>query len=420
MSALQRDIALGHGCAARRKAAGRSSPTPAAWARAWTCRRSTRCCSASPKESVIDIVQAVGRALRRHGDTDTATVIVPALVPDDGEDGEPDGGRYEHVLHVIRAMCAHDDDLADALRRRPRPRAADPDGPASGLPSRIAVSPRPASSRPPWTRCVSTCWTRTTSSWWDGYGHARAYHQEHGNLDVPHAYVTAGGYPLGTWLTAQRAERNSGDPGRRAHPAAGRARHDLGPARRRLDERIPRAARVPGRRTGTSRSPWTTSPPTASGSPSGRAPSETPTAPGRCTARAGAAGGDRVHPPARTKARWTRRYEQLAAAVTRLGGPGKPARRLARGDLAGRPELAHHRGKLADDKIALLEKPGSSSAAQTRGIPPTATSRHSRTSTATCASPTATRAPAGSTSATGRPTSASGARPSLPYWCETG
>jgi hypothetical protein len=50
----------------------------------------------------------------------------------------------------------------------------------------------------------------TTSSWWDGYGHARAYHDQPGNLDVPTTFVTAGGFRLGTWLTAQRAGRNSG------------------------------------------------------------------------------------------------------------------------------------------------------------------------------------------------------------------
>jgi hypothetical protein len=50
----------------------------------------------------------------------------------------------------------------------------------------------------------------TASSWWDGYGHARAYHGEHGNLDAPTGYLTAGGFRLGAWLSAQRAERNSG------------------------------------------------------------------------------------------------------------------------------------------------------------------------------------------------------------------
>jgi len=52
---------------------------------------------AAPKTSVVDIVQAVGRALRRHDDAETATIIVPALLPDPGDDDDAagDGGRYE-------------------------------------------------------------------------------------------------------------------------------------------------------------------------------------------------------------------------------------------------------------------------------------------------------------------------------------
>ena len=159
MTALQRDIALEQ---LRRPPEG-----------GWAVVANARCLGegvdvpeidsvlfGSPKESVTDIVQAVGRALRRRGDTDTATVIVPALVPDGGEDGEPDGGRYEHVLNVIRAMCAHDADLAEALGAARAARAAEPGRHPSGSRPRSPSSARPGSSRPPWTRCASTCWTR--------------------------------------------------------------------------------------------------------------------------------------------------------------------------------------------------------------------------------------------------------------------
>lgn len=37
----------------------------------------------------------------------------------------------------------------------------------------------------------------TTSSWWQGYGYARSYHGQHGNLDVPVTCVTASGFRLG-------------------------------------------------------------------------------------------------------------------------------------------------------------------------------------------------------------------------------
>ena len=113
------------------------------------------------------------------------------------------------MLNVIRAMCAHDADLAEALGAARAARAADPDGPVR-LPPQVAVIGPPGILQATLDALRIHVLDRTTSSWWDGYGHARAYHQQHGNLDVPHAYVTAGGYPLGTWLSAQRAERNSG------------------------------------------------------------------------------------------------------------------------------------------------------------------------------------------------------------------
>jgi len=310
----------------------------------------------APKESVTDIVQAVGRALRRGGGTDTATVIVPALVPDDGEDGEPGGGRYEHVLNVIRAMCAHDADLADALGAARAARAADPGGPVR-LPSRVAVTGPPGILQATLDALRIHVLARTTSSWWDGYGYARAYHQEHGNLDVPHSYITAGGFPLGAWLSAQRAGRNSGT---------------LSPERIRLLDAL-------GMIWDPLDDAWmsTYAELRAFGDTHGHleVPLDYVTAGGiglaqwqdtqRDTARAGTmtparralleAIGFTLNP---RKARWMRRYEQLAAALTRHGGPGQLP--------AGSPEatwlegqlLAGHRGKLDDAKTALLEKLG--------------------------------------------------------------
>jgi len=308
----------------------------------------------APKESVTDIVQAVGRALRRGGDTDTATVIVPALVPDDGEDGEPDGGRYEHVLNVIRAMCAHDADLAEALGVARAARAADPDGPVR-LPSRVAVIGLPGILQATVDALRIHVLDKATSSWWDGYGHARACHQEHGDLDVPHAYVTAGGFPLGAWLSAQRADRNSGtlpagrirlldalgmiwDLLEHAWMSTYRELRAFGDAHGHLE--VPLDYVTAG---GIGLAQWQDTQ--------------------RDTARAGTmttarralleAIGFTLEPK---EARWTRRYEQLAAALTRCGDPGKLP--------AGSPEatwlegqlLAHRRGKLDDAKIALLEK----------------------------------------------------------------
>ena len=58
------------------------------------------------------------------------------------------------------------------------------------------------------------------------------------------------------------------------------------------------------------------------------------------------------------EARWMRRYHQLTEAITRHGGPrnlppGSPEATWLEGQ-----HLAHHHGKLPDDKIALLEQAG--------------------------------------------------------------
>lgn len=163
----------------------------------------------SPKESVIDIAQAVGRALRPHGDTDTATVVVPALLPDSGE--QPLAGPWRHILNVVRALAAHDETLTASLRRARARRAASGAAPAAGeLPARIVVQAPPGTV----SRAIETLRLRIidgiASRWWDGYGHARAYHSAHGNLDIPFSHVTASGFRLGGWLTIQRSARNQG------------------------------------------------------------------------------------------------------------------------------------------------------------------------------------------------------------------
>ncbi|MCD7980829.1 MAG: Helicase associated domain protein [Clostridiales bacterium] len=46
-----------------------------------------------------------------------------------------------------------------------------------------------------------------TASWDLMYEKAKAYSEENGSLDIPHRYVTADGYSLGSWVNAQRAVR---------------------------------------------------------------------------------------------------------------------------------------------------------------------------------------------------------------------
>jgi hypothetical protein len=155
---------------------------------------------AAHKESAIDIAQAVGRALRPHGDADCATIIVPALLPED-EEPQPDtaGGRREPTLNVVRALAAHDETLTAALGRARAARAASPGGPAGReLPDRIILQAPPGTVSRTLRALSIRIIDGTTSPWWDGYGHAQAYHARHGTLEAPFAHVTDDGYPSAT------------------------------------------------------------------------------------------------------------------------------------------------------------------------------------------------------------------------------
>ncbi len=168
----------------------------------------------APKRSVIDTVQAVGRAMRPHPDgRGTATVVVPILLPDDQVDP---AAYYDHVgaspewdvlWHVVRALRAHDDLLAADLDFR---RAAGGDY-AQEPPSRIVFRMPEELSGPRWLSAITAKLVDTTTSpWWEGLAAARRYHAGVGDLDVPPDYVDDEGFALGRWIPAQRHHRRRG------------------------------------------------------------------------------------------------------------------------------------------------------------------------------------------------------------------
>ncbi|HVB43271.1 MAG TPA: Helicase associated domain protein [Streptosporangiaceae bacterium] len=312
---------------------------------------------AAPKTSVIDIVQAVGRALRRHDDAGTATIIVPALLPDSDGDaaaGQGDGGRFENVLRVIRALCAHDDALAAGLGDARAARASTASGREPGLPGQIVVHAPPGTVAQALQALRIRIVDGATPAWYEGYGHARAWQQQHGHLGIPTAYICEGGFRLGSWLSSQRVLRNRGQlaADRRA------ALDELGMIWDVLDEawmqayqdacawhdqhghlEVPADVRTAD---GTGLAAWLASQ--------------------RSAWRYGTLAADRIALLEKIGAgqdagqeRWMRRYRQLADALDSCGGqrylpPGCPEAVWLENQRA-----AHRTGKLSADKITLLE-----------------------------------------------------------------
>ncbi|AJP00196.1 helicase [Streptomyces cyaneogriseus subsp. noncyanogenus] len=169
---------------------------------------------ADPKNSPVDTVQAVGRALRQKpGAGKKATLVVPVyLSPGEDPDDLLGADAYTPLWHTIQALRAHDDRLearlADPRTHRPTMPGEDPDAwlhfdrPTQAEEVALALSLRVLAPK--------------SAEWRRGLKAARRYHHTHHHLDVPQTYEDTTGYPLGRWLTWQRHLHTTGalDPAR--------------------------------------------------------------------------------------------------------------------------------------------------------------------------------------------------------------
>ncbi|MFF7115464.1 Helicase associated domain protein [Streptomyces albogriseolus] len=163
---------------------------------------------AHPKSSAVDIVQAVGRALRPHPDTPgLSTVIVPIVVPEeDGEIGDLEPGDYATLWHVVRALRAHDEPLGIALDEN----RANVHVEAPRLPSKMTMVLPPGTAQGILSQVELMLVRQTTSPWWEGYGAALQYRSAHGHLNIPLRHRTSDGFQLGQWLVKQRQHYRKG------------------------------------------------------------------------------------------------------------------------------------------------------------------------------------------------------------------
>jgi superfamily II DNA or RNA helicase len=71
---------------------------------------------ADPKQSTVDIVQAVGRALRVFDGKTFGYIIVPIVVEGDSLDNFESTEAYQSILKIIRALASNDDRIIDYFR----------------------------------------------------------------------------------------------------------------------------------------------------------------------------------------------------------------------------------------------------------------------------------------------------------------
>jgi superfamily II DNA or RNA helicase len=163
-----------------------------------------------PRRSTIDIIQAVGRAIRRSPDKSLGVVVLPVFVSDD-EDPQKvlEDSSFKPVWDVLKALRAHDEVLAeelDTLRRR----LGKEKGVTVARPEKIKLD-LPATVGEEFARAFDVRLVlQTTASWefWFGLLERFVEREGHGR---PSDSCIESGFQLGKWVRQQRSYYSRGE-----------------------------------------------------------------------------------------------------------------------------------------------------------------------------------------------------------------
>ncbi|MFJ4674019.1 DEAD/DEAH box helicase [Kitasatospora purpeofusca] len=181
--------------------------------------------------SMVDIVQAIGRALRMQpGEGKTASLIVPVFLKPGEEPGDIlESDSYGPLVKILTALRSHDAKVVEALAvpqksgKRTKGRSAEAaSGPGEsmvGAGGGSGAFTLPVRFQTPVDENVLALFIASrvlvgeTQLWREGIGHARRWFEETGGLDVPYSALVGenGNYPLGKWLSDRRGENANGE-----------------------------------------------------------------------------------------------------------------------------------------------------------------------------------------------------------------
>jgi superfamily II DNA or RNA helicase len=174
---------------------------------------------ADSRSSVIDIVQATGRALRIVPGKSMAYVIIPVLVREE-EDAETiiQASRFELVWQVLSAMASQDERVEGAIREA-RIRQGERQAPMLGqthitrgdLPDANTVLigfPKHIGFSEYQSLFSLEMMEQLGTRWHLRFGALKKYMEEHG--EEPDQDTEFEGLEIGSWLTAQRAAHKKG------------------------------------------------------------------------------------------------------------------------------------------------------------------------------------------------------------------
>jgi len=172
---------------------------------------------ADPRKSQVDIVQAVGRAMRKPMGTSKKTtgyIILPVYLTNaDLEDPETavEGSAFDPVLQVLRALKDHDPFRARFMAKILVAKGKKPHQKAGGIGEILEVSIGEGLDKVLARRLLEAVQLRAievaANRWEVGFQHLLAYKKREGTCDVLATHYE-GDFGLGAWVLNQRSRRD--------------------------------------------------------------------------------------------------------------------------------------------------------------------------------------------------------------------
>ena len=166
-----------------------------------------------PKGSQIDIIQSVGRAIRkvRGAKIQTKGTIVLPVFLEEADDAVAviKKSNFKPIWDVLRALKSHDDELSNNLDQYRLSLGKYPSKRKIVSPKIIFDLPRSIDAK--FSDALRTILVEaTTESWQFWFGLLEKFIEENNDARVPAKYVTKEGYHLGTWCDTQRVKYREG------------------------------------------------------------------------------------------------------------------------------------------------------------------------------------------------------------------
>jgi len=166
-----------------------------------------------PRSSHVDIVQAVGRAIRLSPEKKTGTIILPVFLKSAADAVSAiEASNFKPIWEVLDALKAHDDILAwDLDQIRTEMGRARGKGVSAGDLGKVGISLPSTVDESFGTALRTYLVEQVTLSWSFWFGLLEAYVGENGSAWVSAKYVTPDGYKLGMWVNGQRNSKLKGE-----------------------------------------------------------------------------------------------------------------------------------------------------------------------------------------------------------------